>query len=400
MGKRERRSGFILLVAGATHLLHDGLTNSLYLIFPLLAGELHLSLFQVGVMKSAYAGALGFGQAPMSLLSQRTGEGPLLAIGTAGLAFGFGLIGWVPSYWAILGVLLLAGIGASMQHPLASSLVSRAYQEKNQRVALGTYNFSGDLGKFAIPAVVGFGVGSFGWRWPVAALGALGLVAALLLWLSIGQDRPASHSADGGGGMWGIQHRGGFRTLAALGMLDESGRTVTLTFLPFLWLGRGMTTEELTVSLMLLFAGGATGKFACGWLAERVGVVRMIVLTETATVLLLLTVLFTPPSLTPLLALPLGLALNGTSSLLYASVAEMAVKGRESRAFGLYYTFSLGAGSLAPSLFGFVSDFTGVRSVLAILAILILGTIPLALALPVKWLGPAKEVSALHTEGA
>ena len=375
---------FILFVAAAIHVLHDGLTNSLYLIFPLVQQEFRLSLLQVGLMKTAYSGALGFGQAPMGLLASRVGAGPLLALGTFGLALGFILLGWIPTYWGLLLVLLCAGLGASVQHPLASSLVTRAFHSGKLRLALGTYNFSGDIGKLAIPALVGFSLASFGWRWPVTLCGAFGLVAAGLLWTSIGRARPPSlqTSGDSRGGMWGIRHRDGFRILAGLGMLDDSGRTVTLTFLPFLLLQRGMTTAEITVILTILFAGGAAGKFVCGWLAETVGVVRMIVLTETLTAFLLFLVIFAPAALTPILVLPLGIGLNGTSSLLYATVPDMAVPGEESRAFGLYYTVVLGAGALSPTLFGFVSDLTSVRAVLMILALLLLFTIPLALRLP------------------
>ena len=33
----------------------------------------------------------------------------------------------------------------------------------------------------------------------------------------------------------------------------------------------------------MLFAGGAAGKFVCGVIAERVGIVRTVILTEVAT---------------------------------------------------------------------------------------------------------------------
>ena len=380
------RGTFILGVAAAAHIVHDGLTNALYLVFPLLQQELRLSLFQVGLLKSAYSGALGFGQAPMGLLASRAGEGKLLALGTLGLALGFMLVGWIPSYRGILFILFCAGLGASVQHPLASSLVSRAFQAGSHRIAMGTYNFSGDVGKLIVPTLVGFSPAWFGWRWPLTLCGAFGLVAGGLLWIGIGRSRPASlpGAADFAGGLWGIRHRGGFRILASLGMLDDSGRTVTFTFLPFLLLQKGMTTAGLTLVLTLLFAGGATGKFVCGWIAESAGVVRMIVLTEAMTALLLFLVVYAPAGLAPVIALPLGLGLNGTSSLLYATVAEMAVPGHESRAFGLYYALAMGVGALASTLFGLLSDLTSVTAVLTVLAALLLFTIPLAFRLPTR----------------
>jgi hypothetical protein len=55
---------------------------------------------------------------------------------------------------SLVAFLLVAGLGSGVQHPLASSLVSRAYETGPRRAALGTYNFAGDLGKIAVPAAV------------------------------------------------------------------------------------------------------------------------------------------------------------------------------------------------------------------------------------------------------
>src|SRR5438128_10600618 len=60
----------------------------------------------------------------------------------------------VGGFLSLLTVLLIAGLGSGVQHPLSSSLVSKAYETGPRRAALRTYNFSGDLGKVAVPAAV------------------------------------------------------------------------------------------------------------------------------------------------------------------------------------------------------------------------------------------------------
>jgi MFS transporter, FSR family, fosmidomycin resistance protein len=84
--------------------------------------------------------------------------------------------------------------------------------------------------------------------------------------------------------------------------------------------------------------------------------------------------------LTPaLFLLPvLGIALNGTSSVLYGTVAELVVPGRLARVYGLFYTIGAGSGALAPPLFGLLSDAAGVPVTLALLAAVTLVTLPLA----------------------
>ena len=81
------------------------------------------------------------------------------------------------------------------------------------------------------------------------------------------------------------------------------------------------------------------------------------------------------------LLLPLGIALNGTSSVLYATVADLVTADRRSRAYGLYYTLSIGASAVAPSVYGVVGDAVGVAAALTVVAGVVLVTIPLCLAL-------------------
>lgn len=120
------------------------------------------------------------------------------------------------------------------------------------------------------------------------------------------------------------------------------------------------------------------GKFVCGAAAERLGIIRTVILTEAGTGLGILAVLVIP--LRPILVLlpALGVALNGTSSVLYGTVADLVVPERRSRAYGLFYTLGLGSGALAPTLYGFVSDWGGVALTLAVVGFVVMITIPLA----------------------
>jgi len=88
-----------------------------------------------------------------------------------------------------------------------------------------------------------------------------------------------------------------------------------------------------------------------------------------------------------LVMLPLlGVALNGTSSVLYGSVAELVVPERRSRAYGLFYTLGIGSGALAPTIYGFLSDWAGVPATLTVIGLVVLVVIPLSplLRLPIS----------------
>jgi hypothetical protein len=129
-----------------------------------------------------------------------------------------------------------------------------------------------------------------------------------------------------------------------------------LLFLPFLIHERGGASATIGLALALLFIGGALGKATCTWLSERLGVVGSVIATEAATTGLICLTLITPLAAT-LLVLPLlGIVLNGTSSVLYGTVPDLAPRGDTSRAFAIFYTSVIGSGGLAPILYGTIAD--------------------------------------------
>jgi MFS family permease len=377
----------VLLTAALTHVLHDGFSDVLYILFPIWASEFRLSLTEVGVLKAVYSGGMALAQVPAGLLAERWGERRLLAAGTAVTGLGLLTVAGTAGGVLSLALLLLAGgLGSGVQHPLSSSLVSRAYESAGRRAALGTYNFAGDLGKIAVPAAVALAAGLVGWRaasgaYALIGVAAAGLIALVLVRLGAGDAAPALEGPRPAGRDWGIRDARGFRALAAVGMIDTATRTALLTFLPFVLVARGLTVAGVGLALAVLFAGGAAGKFVCGLVAERIGVVRTVVLTEAATALGIAVVALAPRGVALAALLPLGIALNGTSSALYATVADLVAPERRARAYGLYYTLVVAASAAAPILYGALGDAVGVPAAILLSAALVLLTIPLSLVL-------------------
>jgi MFS family permease len=382
-----RRARAVLGTACGTHFVHDGFADILYVLFPVWAREFGLSFAQVGLLRTVYSGAMAAFQIPAGLLAERWGEARLLAAGTAATALGFIAAGFTGGYLALLACLLVAGLGSGVQHPLSSTLVSNAYDGGGRRTALGTYNFSGDLGKVAVPAAVAFAVPWLGWRGAVEGYAAIGLAAAVVVLLALANLRighaplPLGKTDRSSGSDWGIRDLRGFQALSLIQVIDSSTRTGFLTFLPFLLIAKGSTVRAVGFALMLVFAGGAAGKFACGVLAERLGVIRTVIITEMATGAGILLLLALP--LVPALALlpVLGIALNGTSSVLYGTVADLVESDRRARSYAVFYTLGIGASALSPSIYGVVSDWGGVPLALTIVGTMVFVTVPLTLAL-------------------
>jgi FSR family fosmidomycin resistance protein-like MFS transporter len=371
-----------LAVACGAHALHDGFTDLLYVLLPLWQAEFGLGYAEIGLLRALYAGAMAGFQLPAGVLAERVGGPLLLAFGTALAGLGYALAGIGGSLAALAAALCLGGLGSSVQHPIGANLVAHAFAGRRSRIALARYNFAGDLGKMTLPAATAGLVVLMPWRRATLLLAGLGLVAAGLV-LTFGRGSGESRAPVAGESAEAAAAGSGrgFPLLLAIGIIDSATRMGFLTFLPFLLRLKGAPLPLIGTALTLIFAGGAAGKLVCGSLGARIGVIPAVFLTEALTaagILLLLPL----PLYAALAVLPvIGIALNGTSSVLYGTVPELVPAERRQRAFGLFYTGTIGAGALSPMLYGLFSDAAGVPRMMGLIAGIVLLTLPFAWAL-------------------
>ncbi len=344
-----------LWAACLAHAIHDGYTDALYAFLPVWQTQFRLSYAGVATLRALYYGTMGGLQIPVDQLLKPLSSRWVLALSTLIAAAGYLILALPGGFAGLCFGLVAAGIGSSMQHPRGSLLVSQTYGSE-ARGPLGIYNFSGDLGKAILPALAAMLLPALAWRSVVGLMAALGLVITLaLLWLAPrkagqpGSDAPVSKPQAASSG---------FHLLALIGAMDTATRMGYLLFLPFLIQARGGTSATVGLALALLFLGGALGKATCSWLAGKLGVVGSVLATEGATALLIAATLFTPLRLTLWLLPLLGVVLNGTSSVLYGCVPDLAPDGDTGRAFAVFYTCVIGSGGLAPILYGAVADHT------------------------------------------
>ena len=354
-GGRARVSPQQRNLAGAclAHLLHDGYTDQLYALLPIWQVQFGLSYAGVAVLRALYYGTMGGLQVPGNRLIANVGPRVALAGATFIAAGGYLLMALPGGFIGLCIGLVVAGIGSSVQHPRASLLVTNTFGNAS-RGPLGIYNFSGDLGKAVFPAVVALLLTVAAWRPVIGLMALVGLaVATGLLWL-VPRQPFVAHAQGKSGAVQA--NRAGFNLLLTIGALDTATRMGYLLFLPFLLRTKGGTETTIGVGLALLFIGGAFGKATCGWLGQYLGVVWTVIVTEAVTALFIMATDILP--LHPmLLLLPLlGIVLNGTSSVLYGTVPELAPRNDTGRAFAMFYTGVIGAGGLAPIAYGMIAD--------------------------------------------
>jgi MFS family permease len=367
-------------LAGAclAHMLHDGYTDQLYALLPVWQSQFGLSYAGLAVVRALYYGTMGGLQVPGDKVVSRLGPRAALALATFVAAAGYLLMSLPFGFPGLCAGLVLAGIGSSIQHPRASLLVTDTYGRAS-RGPLGIYNFAGDLGKSIFPAVVALLLPVIAWRPVVGVMAGIGLTTAVAL-LALVPRQPFVALAEETATLQGRSGRG-FGLLLTIGALDTATRMGYLLFLPFLLHTRGATGGEVGLGLALLFIGGALGKAVCGWLGQHLGVVWSVAVTEAATALLMAATLLLPFAPTLALLPLLGIVLNGTSSVFYGTVPDLAPKGDTGRGFALFYTGVIGAGGLAPIAYGTIADHSSRTVGILAAALTAAIIIPLVLAL-------------------
>lgn len=433
------------------HAISDALFAGVYPLLPLVAADLNLSYGEVGAVKALLGASSALLQVPAGMLAEVLGEHLLLAAGTAWVGLGLAAMALAASFLPLLALALVAGIGGNTQHPVANAAVARLYNDAERPGAIGTLNFAGDVGKVIAPFVGGFGAAIAGWRGGFTALGVLGAAFAVAYAVVVpvrwrvrradidGSTRLAPSSfqpspagaTDGNPGAdpsvasssgrspssprpflspprrqaagirwrpaaWGVASPVPYAVLCTIGAIDAAARGAALALMPFAFARAGMDAAQVGVAFAVLFGAGAAGKFLCGPLASRAGLAITIIVTEVVTALGIVVIPVAPREAILWAILPFGFSLNGTSSVLYALVAPLAVPAQRARAYGLYYTVTLLATAGSPLVYGAVADVTGLGVAFAALGGVTLVVVPLAWAWRSAFESPHVHVTAVQ----
>ncbi len=357
-------------------------------LLPFIKEDMGLSFTEVGLLRSVFSGASAILQVPAGFLAESAGEFWLLIWGNVWVSAGLVAMALAPAFLALVIASGVGGLGGGMQHPLASSMVSRAYDDRGRSTAVGTVNFAGDLGKMVAPLVAGLLAVSMGWRATFMAVGLAGLafmLASMLTRRAVDIGRPQRRAAQSDGNPPTDSNAdsrvAGFVALSGVGLLDSATRASALVFLPFVMEGMGMGAGQISAMLFLLFGGGAIGKYVCGWLGDRMGTLSLVWATKGLTAALLVIALFTPALLMAPLMVLIGIGLNGTSSVLYATVAEFVPADRRARFYGFFYTTNELGTVIAPLAYGLTADIFSLRAAMLAMGAATAAILPASLTL-------------------
>ena len=152
--------------------------------------------------------------------------------------------------------------------------------------------------------------------------------------------------------------------LALVVSLDSIVQSVFLTFLAFVLIEKGATTQTASFAVVLALCGGMTGKFCSGFLTARFGDYRPFMLIQSLTIAGLGGLILMPVTAI-LIALPfIGLVVQGSSTVTYGVISDHVQATHQARGFALIYSISGVAIVFGPLLFGLLADLRGLDWVL------------------------------------
>ncbi|MBM3487712.1 MAG: MFS transporter [Alphaproteobacteria bacterium] len=156
-------------------------------VFSMMRDDLGVSNTLLALCISGFGLAAGFGQTPVGFLVDRIGARPILVAGTLVQSGAIALIGFSTEYWHVLALYTLAGTGHTVFHPTNYAIMSATVAGDRLGRAYAMHSFTGNLGFEVTPAIIAGIAAVHDWRLAFLVVGGIGVVFALLLWLSSGR---------------------------------------------------------------------------------------------------------------------------------------------------------------------------------------------------------------------
>ena len=371
----------VIGLIGVAHFFSHFFQLTLPPLFPLLKSVLDVPYVALGLAMSVFYGASGIGQTLSGFLVDRIGAHRVLLSGMALFASAIALAGFVPSYWMLLPVALLAGLGNSVFHPADYSILNASVDPRRIGRGYSVHSISGNLGWAVAPTVV-FGLTAhFGWRAALVTVGSLGLAMVVLLATQRAAFVQSRYDTRGTGAVADMRLLlsapilSAFAYFAFIATALIGVQTFGVTGLMRIYdTPLALATGALTAFLL----GSAAGILAGGFLADRTrrhDLVAVGGLVIAAGFMMLLATGALPPSLLPVILALTGLCHGATGPSRDMLVRAATPPGASGKVFGFVYS-GLDLGScLTPLAFGWLLDHGDPRMLFVAVGILMLMTI-------------------------
>ena len=256
---------------------------------PFIAREFQLSALQMGTVMSAFFVGYAVMQLPGGLLADRFGPRRIIVMALLSWSIFTACTGFATSLASLLLIRVLFGICEGAFPAAASKTIVTYFAEREVGRANGMMLMAVQLGALLAPSLVAVLVVTWGWRAAFYVLLLPGIVLALIVWrfpdtASSAQRRLSTQESPPNDSVVTNQERAvapitrivellrtpAVRWCFATAFLSNMATWGLMNWLPtYLLEARGFSVAQMGTFMPLLFAGGASGYFLGGQIADR-----------------------------------------------------------------------------------------------------------------------------------
>lgn len=257
-------------------------------ILPILKGYFGVGNSALGLFVSSFGFARLMMDVPAGILADRFSLRLLTAAGLFVIFAGNLAGGFSATFPGILVARAFAGLGSSLVIAAVLTWLNRLSEAGNRATLMSLYQFSRRIGTSAYPVIGGWLAAIVDWRAVFFFCGALavaGLASSVSLLKDPGRPTEAGPAGDGAAGGWRAEIAAlwpGYLAAFELFLLREG---IERNVAPILGSGVGMTSVQLGAALSLAAVISLGAILIGGVLADRFGIISMMILGQVVTTL-------------------------------------------------------------------------------------------------------------------
>jgi predicted MFS family arabinose efflux permease len=343
-----------------------------------------VSFAQLGMTVMLMSGMTALLQTPVGFLVDRHGARGFLIGGALLMSLSIAAMGFASSFWQILVLAGLSGVGNSVIHPADYAILTGSVDKDRVGRSFALHTFSGNLGFSAAPPVTALLMAAIGWRGALIVVGLLGVpvVASIVLQSGILKDQ--------------VRHEPAFEDAAVSGRKLLTSRAMLLFFAFFAlgamasgaiqaWLVtvlhavKGMDLEEAASTLTGYMAGSTVGVLVGGWFADRykrhVLMFAVVLTVVAAGLILLVSALPLSGVVTVAVMFAAGAAFGSSRTPRDVMLKDAAPPGQIGKVFGFVSAGLPLGGAITPVPFGMLIDRGHPDLVLVLVAVILLASL-------------------------
>ncbi|HSG06909.1 MAG TPA: MFS transporter [Longimicrobiales bacterium] len=267
----------IAAVVAVAHGMNDAYSSFIAPLLPRLMDRLGLSIALAATVAMAYSIASSLLQPLLGYAADRWGRRAFLVAGPLVSGVFVSLLGWAPTFWILIGILTLGGLGSAAFHPPGASYAVRLSEGKGSGLRYSIFSFGGSAG-YALGPIIAVAIVQ--WRgmeglW-IAMIPVIFLTPVFYLSLPSGRSERTAHLPPPPGQVL-RQLRGPLGLIFGVSALMAWAQRAFITLEPIIVDANGGSETLGALALTVYLAAQAAGTLTGGILADRLDRRRLLV---------------------------------------------------------------------------------------------------------------------------